>query len=79
MVPSEPGPPCLQGQCVLSTLLSPSSTPRPEIVAQALPVISSRCLLSSCEFKHSNIMSMKHKHSTRHGILMRFNWVQHVL
>lgn len=70
--------PALQSPCVLSTPLSPSSTLRLEIVAQTLPVISSRCLCFSCEFKHSNIMSMKHKHSTRHGILMRFNWVQYV-
>lgn len=68
----------LHHECVLSALLSPSSTLRPERVAQTLPVISSWCLHFPCEFKHSNIMNMKHKHSTHRGMLMRFNWVQHV-
>lgn len=61
----------LQSLCVLSTLLSPSSTLRLEIVTQTLLVISSRCLCFSCEFKHSPVTNMKHKHSMRRGILMR--------
>lgn len=36
-----------------------------------------QCLCFACEFQHSNITDMKHKHSVCHGILMRFSWVQH--